>query len=310
MSPVQRSDDPGRSLREVWLGPQGAWRWPFDATMGEWVVAIAATIVAFFVFWLVLPLGGFLILAAWAWARWANRSIRAHRNWTWAYFAAIVLAFVAIFPSPGTWALPMSWWLAPLSAITLAVMVVRRARPYLDSNRPFRYWLKTWQHVARGPRPRRTPAVVAPASLTLDNVLDEAEPPPMDDMAKFMLAVHNTEPEEIFVGHYRRTIVQEVDVMLWAPKQGRAETSTSVVAWLKQHGVPYSIGKVTYKQTGHDAAGNPTEVLSDAELFIDGIEGAIPNDRVIVLDLQASTIEIRTRRSLAEEFEPVKELAR
>lgn len=302
MSPVQRSDDPGRFLRSVWLGPQNAWRWPFDATFGEWIVAIATTILGFFVLWLVLPLGVLILLVAYAWARWANRSIRSHRNWQWGYFSLFALGGLVIFPSPGSWLMPMSWWLAPLGAIILAVQVVRMARPYLDSNRPFRYWLATWQRVAAGPRARRALATFAPASLIIDD-----DDPEDDARARLMLAV--LAYEEVHVATYRRTRTEttEVEAALWAPRQGRDETSVKVLKWLENRRVPHEIGAVNYRRAW-DAAGNEHEVLADIELSIDG--SLVPNDRVITIEIETGRVEHYARREFAETFEPVQEFAR
>jgi len=278
----------------VWLGPQNAWRWPFDATFGEWGVGIAAFLVCFVVFWLVLPLGGFLILLSLVTTRWFSKRMRGHRDWSRAYFSAALLFWLLLFPSFSFWLLPMSWWLAPMASIVLSALIVRWARPYLDANRTVRHWLRTWQRVATGPRPRRKPvAIVVP---TLDIASNDD---PDDDLARFMLAVVETDMEEVPVATYVHVV--EVEAMLWAPRQSRARTSTDVIAWLRSREVPHTIGKVKYKSNG-----NGTEMLVDAELVV--VDIPVENDRVIILDLASRKVTTSERRQFAETYRPTGEV--
>lgn len=312
MSP-QRTDDPSRNLREVWLGPNGAWRWPFDATFREWAVGCALSVVAFVVLWLVLPLGVLALVLAWLWsgilARHVGSGIRFIRG---GYFALVLVTLLLLFPRPAQWLRPMPLWMAALGAIAVAFYLVKRLAPFLDGNRPLRYWWAVLRSVASGPRAQRPPATYAAGVpfpveggyVVFDEVHEWITGQKAHD--RFMLNVAAVEEEDV-PKYTNRT---EYEAMVWNPRTGREENSTRVIAWLTRHGVDHEVINVRYKTSG-----GAHEMLLGADLRINRGTSAHPdyidvrNDRTIVLDVRnpnpSKRVTIWQRRDFAENFAPV-----
>jgi hypothetical protein len=244
---MQRSDDSGRNLRGVWLGPEGAFRWPFDATFTEWLVGFALVGPAFVVLWLVAPFGVLIGALTWAGAGWIARngnvgfgSARA-RRWTWT--GVIIALILLLIPSATTWVLPMPWWLAIPSAVAASAALVRAARPYLDGNRPVAYWINTLSNIASGPRPLRPVAEITPEGFT---VIDGHDGDLSDDLWRFMTAVHNADPTEAPVRNYRQRS-PEVEAVLWDIGSGDENSGAHVVAWLRSKGFDVQVSNVVYR---------------------------------------------------------------
>jgi hypothetical protein len=245
----QRSEDAGRNLRGVWLGPEGAFRWWFDATFAEWLLGFAMLLPAFVVLWLVLPLGLLVILVSLSlsaflarYASWGRFSKAANR---WTYFGMLLVFCAALVPYPAAWLLPMSWWLALPSAVATCALIVRAARPYLDGNRPFSYWIATIHAITSGPRQLRPIAEIIPEGFT---IIDGHDSDLGDDLWRFMTAINNADPKEAPVRRYRQ-ITPEVEAVLWDIASGDEKTGHLVLAWLREKGLPVTVKNVKYGVT-------------------------------------------------------------
>jgi hypothetical protein len=246
---VQRSDDSGRNLRGVWLGPENAFRWPFDATYTEWFMGFVMVAPAFVVLWLVIPFGLVVGFLGWLVAGWIAHngnvgfgSARV-RRWTW---IAVILALAGLlFPNLMTWALPMPWWLAVPSAVAAAVIAVRAARPYLDGNRPLAYWINTLSNIASGPRPVRPVAVITPEGFA---TIDGHDTELSDDLWRFMNAINNADPTEAPVRNYRQRS-PEVEAVYWDIGSGDENTGHNILAWLRSKGLEVKVSNVVYTST-------------------------------------------------------------
>lgn len=246
---MQRSDDSGRNLRGVWLGPENAFRWWFDATYTEWLMGFTMVFPAFVVFWLVAPFGALIGALAWLASGWIARNgnfgigSTKTRRWTW---TAVTIALVALlFPSLMTWFLPMTWWLALPSAVAASAFAVRAVRPYLDGNRPVGYWISTLSNIASGPRPLRPVAEITPKGF-MDIVGHDGEL--SDDLWRFMTAVNNADPTEAPVRNFRQRS-PEVEAVYWDIGSGDENTGHLVIAWLRSKGLAVKVSNVVYTST-------------------------------------------------------------
>lgn len=262
---MQRSDDSGRNLRWVWLGPEGAFRWWFDATGAEWLIGFLMVGPAFIVFWLVAPFGLLIGALSWFASGWIARNGNVGfgsprvRRWTW---TVVILALVGLlFPSVLTWVLPMPWWLAAPSAVAASVALVRAARPYLDSNRPVTYWINTLSNIASGPRPLRPVAEITPEGFM---IIDGHDAELSDDLWRFMIAINNADPTEAPVRNYRQRS-PEVEAVLWDVGSGDENTGHNVLAWLRSKGLEVVVSNVVYTST----PGKPSYPLS-ADVDLNG----------------------------------------
>lgn len=236
---TQRSEDPARNLRGVWLGPTGAWRWPFDATYTEWAIGVLVYVATLIALWFALPSGVLMVAFCVFSARWMSDRMDRHMlaRWTWTtpdasrrrarrILTTVNLLFaVLLFPYPAAWLLPFSVWAAAPLALVSAVLFVRAARPWIDGNRPVGYWLAALWGIARGPRARRQPMVLAfeGAPQVPDQPLDDA-------LAEFMAAVAALKEEEIDVMFARRR-TPVVEAMVFD-----AGNHEKVVQWLQRKG--------------------------------------------------------------------------
>lgn len=273
---MQRSDDSGRNLRGVWLGPENAFRWPFDATYTEWLMGFLTVGPAFVVLWLVAPFGVLIGALTWMAAGWIARngnfgygSIKTKR-WTWA--AVITSLTLLIIPSVMTWVLPMPWWLAIPSAVATSALMVRAARPYLDGNRPVGYWITTLSNIASGPRPVRPVAEITPEGFA---IIDGHDTELSDDLWRFMTAINNADPREAPVRNYRQR-TPEVEAVLWDIGSGNENTGHHVLAWLRSKGLDVKVSNVVYTST----PGNGNHPAS-ADVDLDGER--LPQSCVIFL---------------------------
>lgn len=295
----QRSDDAGRNLRGVWLGPEGAIRWWFDATYKEWLVGGAAFFPAFIVFWLVLPLG----VLVFVWCAWFARFLARYASWKRfsattnyrAYYGLTLVFCVAVAPYPMVWLLPLPWWVAAPSAVAASVFIVRAARPYLDGNRPISYWITTLQNIASGPRPLRPIAEITPEGFM---IIDGHDTELGDDLWRFMLAVNNADPEEVTVRRYRQRS-PEVEAVLWDIGSGDEKTGHLIIAWLRQRGHEVTVSNVVYTST--PGKGNHPK---SADVTLDG--APLPQ-RCVIFFHQANPMMWGTRpvEEFAVEFEEV-----
>lgn len=287
--PIQRAEDAGRNLRNIWHGPTNAWRWPFDATYTEWGVGIAAFLGATVVLWWVVPLGIGMAFCSYALARTAAGRIHKDTLAAWfrteparaprrarRVFTAGLLLFVLMFVSdPSTWLLPAPWWLGIPMGLLVAVRTVRAARPYIDSNRPVGYWISTLLGIARRPaRARREATVIefAAGPTMSGQTLD-------DEVLDFLSDVAAIDPKEVTVPMYRERTAA-VEALLWDSRTGRRETCENVVAALKARGVPVEIPQVTRRE--RRLAGG--EYVYERESVVLRIAGTlVPDDTVILL---------------------------
>jgi hypothetical protein len=273
---MQRSDDSGRNLRGVWLGPENAFRWPFDATYTEWLMGFLMVGPAFIVFWLVFPFGALLALLAWAAAGWIARNASFGfgstyvRRVTWTVVAGVFVGLLS--PSVMTWVLPMPWWLAIPSAVAASALAVRAARPHLDGNRPIGYWINTLTNIASGPRPLRPVAEITPEGFM---IIDGHDGELSDELWLFMTAVNNANPKEAPVRLFRQR-TPEVEAVLWDIGSGDENTGHLVIAWLRSKGLGVQVSNVVYTST----PGNGNHPAS-ADVDLDGVR--LPQSCVIFL---------------------------
>lgn len=248
---MQRSEDPARHLRSVWLGPTGAWRWPFDATYTEWAIGLVAHLFLMAVLWFVLPfgvlmIGGSMLAAGWTSRRMDRRTLarwtftepdRARRRAYRVLLGVNVALVLLLFPNPMTWILPLPLLAAGCCALVSAILLVRAARPWIDGNRPVSYWVSAFWSIARGPRPRRDPVVFGftGGPQVPDQLLD-------DDLMEFLAAVAAVTEEEIQVRFFKRR-VPTVEAMHFC--QGQHE---HVVRWLRGKGLPVRVLDVTRRE--------------------------------------------------------------
>lgn len=295
----QRSDDSGRNLRGVWLGPEGAFRWPFDATFTEWAVSIPAAAAALIMLWLVTPLAvlaaaGLHHISGWL-ATNASIGLGGHRARYLTWWASGALTLLAVAPDLSTWLMPLPWWLAAPGSIVVAFLAVRAARPYLDGNRPPSYWLATFRRVAAGPRPLRPAAEITTEGFI---ALDGHDTDLGDDLWAFMSAVNGANPEGAIMGRYRRR-TPEVEAVLWDIASGSESTGADVIAWLRGKGLPVTVHSVEYRM-----AFDGTRYPASADVELDGI--TLPQKCVIFVHSDAPKVwGTRPIETFANEFEEV-----
>lgn len=156
--PRQLADDPARIVvsKTPWLGSPGSFRWPWDWSYTTYKVIAMLVLPVFLLTWLVLPIGLYAAVGIRAGTRFALQrmpTLPAGRWWLPVAMAAVVLLNV------GTGVLlPMPFWAAGLATPIAAAMIARRIDPYVDFNRPLRFWLSTLYAMTTGPRATRAVA--------------------------------------------------------------------------------------------------------------------------------------------------------
>jgi hypothetical protein len=168
MSPLQRSDDAGRQIRQPWLGAVGA-RWPMDWEYREWGVAFAAFAVGGTLITWVIPAAlvtGVMIHSA---ARFiSSQAAPDAPKRTYRIVVGCMVAACALFSvDPWTWITPLPWFIALAISPALPFIAVKRWGPLVNWNRPIAYWWRLVGQVASGPRalPQRS---IDPSRLALD----------------------------------------------------------------------------------------------------------------------------------------------
>jgi len=168
MSPLQRSDDAGRQIRQPWLGAVGA-RWPMDWEYREWGVAFAAFTVGGTLITWVIPAGivtGAVIHGA---ARFISRQTAPDApKRTYRIVVGCMVAVCALLSvDPWTWITPLPWFIALAISPALPFIAVKQWGPLVNWNRPIQYWFRLPGQVASGPRalPQRS---IDPSGLALD----------------------------------------------------------------------------------------------------------------------------------------------
>lgn len=154
MGRVQIADDPGVKIRAPWLGPAGAWRWPWDASYTSWALWAGTTAVGGALLHLAIPVVLVVAGAAYGVSRYTAALLAPERTKLVRrslYWTLMLLSGLSV-PSWRFWVFPMSFWVSLVVAPLLAVWVVRKWGKYVDSNRPLAYWLTVPGAAARGPR--------------------------------------------------------------------------------------------------------------------------------------------------------------
>jgi hypothetical protein len=270
MSPVQRSDDPGRNLHSIFLGLTGWVRWPFDATHVEWALGLVLTIILSLLFVFLIPvlfiLMGLSVLAA---RMFSNRlplktlkrltfgtDENARERCYWAFMVMTGAFFGLLIPSPSVWFHPAWPVLAAPAAVVAAFFAVRAARPCIDHNRPVGYWLGTLRKVTRGPRPQRKPLIITLDVKVVDKMtpvfemLEPAVPSPPVPQKTVVLA-----PEEA-------AVPVPDEAMLFDSRKRDPRLCENVVDWLRGRGVDCFVEHVSYIQR------NGLEIMSSATISV------------------------------------------
>lgn len=276
--PLLRSEDAGRSIPNIWHGPTGAWRWPFDAEYVHWAMGLVAfALLGTALFW-VVPLAAWALLldvglTRWllgrldndAVARWTRTTPQNARRRGFRILLGLLMLFeAAIVTRPVVWLLPQPLWLSIISALAGAVVFVRRYRRWVDGNRPLAYWIATFRALAHGPRARRPASAVAFGAEPQINSV-----PLDDDLADFLATVNATDPKEVrvIIAHPRTA---PVEAMLWDSRTGQPETCEHVLAWLADREIDHTVLGTDYREGLGGRKRVRVRVMARGQHLIDG----------------------------------------
>ena len=154
--PLLKTDNEGRNIPSVWLGPPDLIRIPFDATYGQWILGFAIALPIFIVLAGVVPVLAWVAIVAWFFGKFVtqrlpDRSPKLLLN-PWFWRAAVGIFFLLAVPNPKLWILPMNAIAAAFFVPIIAFLVVRRVRKYLTPMTPIRYWMRVLWKLLRRPR--------------------------------------------------------------------------------------------------------------------------------------------------------------
>jgi hypothetical protein len=310
---IQRSEDASRNLRSPWLGPTGAWRWPFDATYTEWAIGLLSVPVLFALLWLVVPVGGIVGLSAALFGRWAangmaldhlarltfSRPAAARRRGQVVIAGVAVLFGLVIVPNPAKWIFPSPFWAAGPLAVLVAFLLVRQARPFIDGNRPVTFWLRTLPEQWRGVAPLRTPLAVEVLPLVLDT--EQADQVLLD----FMASLNDYDPEDIMVIKYRERR-PVVEAMLFDSTARDERLGQHVLVWLRDRGASVQVTRVQMKRVLH-ADGTGTEVLVRAAVTANGVP--LEDGTVVVFNTETGSVFCVQRSEFGQAYEAMVSVA-
>lgn len=159
--PLLRTDDDVRRLRLVWLGPDGSWRWPFDARYSAWGLALVLVPTLTAALWLAIPMLVVVTAAAVGLYRAAVRRA-ADRRIAWLLTGSGGAVALLTVP-PGSLLMPMPLPAAALCGFAAAIALIRAVMRHVDYDRPVRYWTSMVWQTAGGPRRRRKPVTIRPS---------------------------------------------------------------------------------------------------------------------------------------------------
>jgi hypothetical protein len=175
--PVQRADDAGRELPNIWLGPSPGVRWPVDWTFATWGMCFVLALSLPFLFAFVVPTIVILGPAIWfGGAALGRRTMQeAPGRMIWAGRAGVALLALLFFSDLASWLQPMWPVSALLAGPCAAVWFCSRYQLLITWNRPLMHWLRLPGLAAAGPRAR--PGAAYDVAALVDPVgLDLASP--------------------------------------------------------------------------------------------------------------------------------------
>jgi len=175
--PLLRTDNEGKNVPSVWLGPPDLIRWPFDASYGQWVLGFALTIPTFTILGFIVPVIVWAGVFAWFFGkfvtqRFPDRTPKLLLN-PWFWRGAVMLFVALALPNPLALILPVNIFAALALTPVVAFLIVRKIKRWITPMTPIRYWMRVLWKLLRRPRSAQAAKEFSPvANVAGDEELD------------------------------------------------------------------------------------------------------------------------------------------